>query len=119
MYFTPAHVLDLPLVRFNMEATSLLCQVITSASPEIGIEVIMAYQLSDELAQFVPSLLNGEPDAAVIQKYIQNINEIDTSNSKIEWNVLAMILMRLYDLTEDRETRSLIQELSFSIPDEL
>ncbi|MCP0917877.1 hypothetical protein MUB04_15175 [Acinetobacter indicus] len=119
MYFTPAHVLDLPLIRFNIEATSLFCQVITAITPEIASEYISAYQLSDELAKFTPSLLTGEPDAAVIHNYIQKVDNIETSNDKVEWNLLAMILMRLFELTEDRETRSLIQELAFSIPDEL
>ncbi len=119
MYFTPAHVLDLPLIRFNFEATSLFCQLITAYTPEIASGFIFAYQLSDELAQFTPSLLNGEPDAAVIHNYIQNVGNIDTADNKLEWNVLAMILMRLYDLTEDRETRSLIIELAMEIPDEL
>lgn len=119
MYFPPAHVLDLPLIRFNIEATSLFCQLITASTPEIASDFISAYQLSDELAQFTPSLLNGEPDAAVIQNYIQNVGNIDTANDKVEWNLLAMILLRLYNLTENRETHSLIQELAFEIPDEL
>lgn len=119
MYFTPAHVLDLPLIRFNIEATSLFCQLITASTPEIASGYISAYQLSDELAQFMPSLRNGEPDAAVIHNYIQNVSNIDTANDKVEWNLLAMILLRLYDLTEDRETRSRILELAMEIPDEL
>lgn len=119
MYFTPAHVLDLPLIRFNFEATSLFCQLITAYTPEIASDFISAYQLSDELAQFTPSLLNSEPDAAVIQNYIQNVGNIDTADDKLEWNVLAMILLRLYDFAENRETRSLILELAMEIPDEL
>lgn len=120
MFFCPASKLNLPFSRFQIEATSLFCQLITSSTPEIAKGYVSAYQLSDELTAFMPSLLAGEPDAGVINAYIQKQNgEIDTADSVLEANVLAMILLRLYDLTENSETRSLIMELAFTLPDDM
>lgn len=117
MYFAPASVIEMPFVRFSFEATSALCSMITAPCIDTAKSISVSYQFSNELENLIPSLIASSVDITAIHAYLNNIENIESADIQLEYQLVLMILLRLMSITEDKDSYSLLHNLAMAICD--